>query len=226
MCVRNCVKLISFQHTVHFVSRVSDQNGISLQWYIVEIDHSGRKPSILIKRCAAWCFCISSDMFDQVLKFGSYIVDALREYQQPVLIYIPPYGELRGGSWVVVDPTINPDHMEMFADSLSRYVQISSWLAGCLMSQPHASVSQGRICTDNFMCCHTEMEVADLTFYLTQSQYTDTGPTSPSTDLQCQAPGRVATGVPIFKSLGWLDPEKSRCKRDSNPDLPLPRRTP
>lgn len=60
------------------------------------------------------------DMYDQVLKFGSYIVDALREYRQPVLIYIPPYGELRGGSWVVVDPTINPDHMEMFADSLSR----------------------------------------------------------------------------------------------------------
>ncbi|XP_076444830.1 LOW QUALITY PROTEIN: acetyl-CoA carboxylase-like [Babylonia areolata] len=60
------------------------------------------------------------DMYDQVLKFGAYIVDALREYRQPVLIYIPRCGELRGGSWVVVDPTINPDHMEMFADSLSR----------------------------------------------------------------------------------------------------------
>ena len=30
--------------------------------------------------------------------------------------------------------------------------------------------------------CHTEIEVADQTFHLTQSQYTDTGPTSPSTD--------------------------------------------
>ena len=55
-------------------------------------------------------------------------------------------------------------------------------LVGCLTSQQHASVSQGRICTDNFTCCHTEREVADHTFYLTQSQYTDTGPTSPSTD--------------------------------------------
>ena len=45
-----------------------------------------------------------------------------------------------------------------------------------------ASVSQGRICSDNFMCCPTEIEVADQTFHLTQSQYTDTGPTSPSTD--------------------------------------------
>ena len=33
-----------------------------------------------------------------------------------------------------------------------------------------------------FTSCHTEIEVADQTFYLTQSQYTDTGPTSPSAD--------------------------------------------
>ena len=60
-------------------------------------------------------------MYDQVLKFGAYIVDALCEYRQPVMIYIPPYAELRGGAWVVVDPTINPSQMEMFADQLSRY---------------------------------------------------------------------------------------------------------
>ena len=56
------------------------------------------------------------------------------------------------------------------------------WLVGCLTSQQHASVSQGRICTGNFPFCHTKIEVADPTFYLTQSQYTDTGPTSPSAD--------------------------------------------
>ena len=55
-------------------------------------------------------------------------------------------------------------------------------LAGCLTSQQHASVFQGRICTHNCTCCHNEIEVADPTFYLTQSQYTDTGPTSPSAD--------------------------------------------
>lgn len=60
------------------------------------------------------------DMYDEVLKFGSYIVDALRKYNQQVLIYIPPYGELRGGAWVVVDPSINPEHMEMYADEESR----------------------------------------------------------------------------------------------------------
>ena len=56
------------------------------------------------------------------------------------------------------------------------------WLIGCLTSQQHDSVSQGRICSDNFTSCHTEIEVADPTFYLTESKYTDTGPTSPSAD--------------------------------------------
>ncbi|XP_051514882.1 acetyl-CoA carboxylase 2-like isoform X2 [Myxocyprinus asiaticus] len=60
------------------------------------------------------------DMYDQVLKFGAYIVDALREYSQPVLVYIPPHAELRGGSWVVIDPTINLQHMELYADRESR----------------------------------------------------------------------------------------------------------
>ncbi|XP_072289677.1 acetyl-CoA carboxylase isoform X3 [Eucyclogobius newberryi] len=60
------------------------------------------------------------DMYDQVLKFGAYIVDALHTFHQPVLVYIPPHAELRGGSWVVIDPTINPLCMEMYADRESR----------------------------------------------------------------------------------------------------------
>ncbi|KAH0513850.1 Acetyl-CoA carboxylase 1 [Microtus ochrogaster] len=62
------------------------------------------------------------DMYDQVLKFGAYIVDGLRECSQPVMVYIPPQAELRGGSWVVIDPTINPRHMEMYADRESRFL--------------------------------------------------------------------------------------------------------
>ncbi|KAJ2309054.1 acetyl-coenzyme-A carboxylase [Coemansia sp. RSA 2706] len=60
------------------------------------------------------------DMYFEVLKYGAYIVDALSKYRQPVFVYIIPNGELRGGAWVVVDPTINPDMMEMYADSKSR----------------------------------------------------------------------------------------------------------
>ncbi|CAL8262915.1 unnamed protein product [Boreogadus saida] len=61
-----------------------------------------------------------SHMYDQILKFGAYIVDGLRAFQQPVLVYIPPHAELRGGSWVVIDPTINPHCMELYADQESR----------------------------------------------------------------------------------------------------------
>jgi acetyl-CoA carboxylase/biotin carboxylase 1 len=60
------------------------------------------------------------DMFDEVLKFGSMIVDALVAYQQPLFVYIPPFAELRGGAWVVVDHTINADVMEFYAAENSR----------------------------------------------------------------------------------------------------------
>ena len=71
--------------------------------------------------------------------------------------------------------------LQSLLESFSR-LEFVCLLVGCLTSQQHASVSQGRICEDDCMCCHTEIEVADQTFYLTQSQYTDTGPTSPSAD--------------------------------------------
>eukprot|EP00921_Rhytidocystis_pertsovi_P009899 GHVQ01015864.1.p1 GENE.GHVQ01015864.1~~GHVQ01015864.1.p1 ORF type:complete len:2586 (+),score=270.64 GHVQ01015864.1:249-8006(+) len=60
------------------------------------------------------------DMFNEVLKFGSFIVDALVCYRHPCFVYIPPKAELRGGAWVVVDPRINVEYMEMYADSECR----------------------------------------------------------------------------------------------------------
>ena len=60
------------------------------------------------------------DMFLEVLKFGSMIVDALVDYNQPIFVYIPPFAELRGGAWVVVDSTINSDIMEFYAAENSR----------------------------------------------------------------------------------------------------------
>ena len=53
------------------------------------------------------------------------------------------------------------------------------FFVGCLMSHQDAYISQGQVCS---MCCHAEREVADQNFYLTQSQYIDTGTTSPSAD--------------------------------------------
>ena len=90
-----------------------------------------------------------------------------------------------------------------------------SLLVGGLMSQQHASVSQGQICSDNFYVLpHWGTSCRSSNFLphpvtvccLIQSQYTDTGPTSPSAVPITLS--RVATGVPIFKSLVWLDPGK------------------
>ena len=74
-----------------------------------------------------------------------------------------------------------------------------------------------------FTCCHTEIEVADQTLHLTQSQYTDTGPTSPSTDPT--TPGAWQGGHWNANFLShWYDstPEKSRSKRDWNPGSSAP----
>ncbi|KAI0272407.1 acetyl CoA carboxylase [Gloeopeniophorella convolvens] len=61
------------------------------------------------------------DMYDEVLKQGSKIVDGLSAYKQPVFVYIVPNGELRGGAWVVLDPSINAEgQMEMYADVEAR----------------------------------------------------------------------------------------------------------
>ncbi|KAK6460286.1 acetyl-coenzyme-A carboxylase [Scheffersomyces coipomensis] len=60
------------------------------------------------------------DMYNEVLKYGAFIVDALVDFKQPIFTYIPPNGELRGGSWVVVDPSINEEMMEMYADVEAR----------------------------------------------------------------------------------------------------------
>ena len=89
---------------------------------------------------------------------------------------------------------------------------------GCLTSRQQASVSQGRVCTDNLTCCHTEIEVADPTFYLTQSQYTDTGPTSPSADPITPGAWQGSQWSANFEVTGMTRPRKNPgAKRDSNP---------
>ena len=87
---------------------------------------------------------------------------------------------------------------------------------GCLTSQQQASVSQGRIYSDKFTCCHTETEVADPNFYLTQSQYTDTGPTSPSADPITPGAWQGSQLSAKFEVTGMTRPGKFRRKRDSN----------
>uniref|UniRef100_A0A8R1ELL1 Acetyl-CoA carboxylase n=1 Tax=Caenorhabditis japonica TaxID=281687 RepID=A0A8R1ELL1_CAEJA len=60
------------------------------------------------------------DMSDQVLTFGAHIIDELSQYTQPVIVYIPAGGELRGGAWAVVDSNVNRGIIHVIADSSSR----------------------------------------------------------------------------------------------------------
>ena len=100
-------------------------------------------------------------------------------------------------------------------------------LVGCLTSQQHASVSQGWVCTDNFTCCHTEIEAADQTFHLTQSQYTDTGPTSLSTDPITSGAWQGSHWSANFEVTGMTRPRKNPDASGIRTwDLPLSRRTP
>ena len=92
-------------------------------------------------------------------------------------------------------------------------------LAGCLTSQQHASVSQGRSCTEKFTCCHTEIEVADQTFYLTQSQYTYAGPTSPSADHIMPGAWQGSRWSANFEVTGMTRPGKMQ---DSSPGPSAP----
>ena len=97
----------------------------------------------------------------------------------------------------------------------------------CLTSQQHASVSQERICSNNFTCCHTETEIADRTFHLTQSQYTDTGPTSPSADPITPGAWQGSHWSANFEVTGMTRPRKNPGASGTRTrDLPLSRRTP
>ena len=108
-----------------------------------------------------------------------------------------------------------------------QYTDTVCLLVGCLSSQQHASVSQGRICTDNFTCCHTEIESADPTFHLTQSQYTDTGPTSPSADPVTPGAWQGSHWRANFEVTGMTRPRKNPgASGIRTRDLPLSRRTP
>ena len=90
---------------------------------------------------------------------------------------------------------------------------------GCLTSQQHVSVSQGQICSHSFMCCHTEIEAAYQTLYLIQPQYTDTGPTSPSTDLVMSGAWQGSHWSANFKVNGMTRAEKVPLQAGFKPHI-------
>ena len=82
------------------------------------------------------------------------------------------------------------------------------FVVGRLTSKKHAGVSQGLIYSDNCTCCHTEAEVTDETFYLTKSQYPDTGPTSPNADSKTPGEWQCSHCSANFEVTGMTRPGK------------------
>ena len=62
--------------------------------------------------------------------------------------------------------------------------------------------------SDNLTCCYAEIEVADQIFYLTQSQYTDTEPTSPSAHPISLGAGQGSHWSANFEVTGVTRPGK------------------
>ena len=80
---------------------------------------------------------------------------------------VHPFETHTTGRLFVVDVSVN---WPSGRNCQTKVLVLDSWKAaqlllyvGCLKSQQHANASQGRICEDNFACCHTEIEVADPT---------------------------------------------------------------
>ena len=76
-----------------------------------------------------------------------------------------------------------------------------------LTSQQQASVSQGRICT--ILRAATLRQKLRIKLSMSPSHSILTlGRPVPALAVERQVPGRVATGVPMFKSQVWFDPQK------------------
>jgi acetyl-CoA carboxylase/biotin carboxylase 1 len=131
------------------------------------------------------------DMYDEVLKQGSKIVDGLSAYKQPVFVYIVPNGELRGGAWVVLDPSINPEKMEMYADVEAR--------AGVLEPEGIVEIKMRR---DKIL---TLMERLDLTYAELKQASKDTTKTAEERAQATQALANRETFLqPTYKQLALL----------------------
>ena len=92
------------------------------------------------------------------------------------------------------------------------------WLLACMFayfpSHKHANVSRGQICPDKLTCCHIEIKRADQTSYRTQSQYTDTRPTSPSADPITPGAWRGSYWSTNFQVRGMTRPGKSPAGKE------------
>ena len=90
-----------------------DSSFKTAQW--IEFMRRERKPLVILPNWRGFAGG-KSELFEEVLKYGSMIVDELSKYDLPVILYMPPFAEIRGGAWVVIDTQINPRHIRFLVD--------------------------------------------------------------------------------------------------------------
>ena len=91
----------------------SDSAFKTSQW--IQFMKYERKPIVIMPNWRGFAGG-KTDLYDEIVKFGAMIVDELVDFDLPVILYIPPYAELRGGAWVVIDPQINPGRITLLVD--------------------------------------------------------------------------------------------------------------
>ena len=144
------------------------------------------------------CLCISGADLPSTVYMSVYIRG--RSALMYMSVYIRGRSALNSVHVCVYQGQICPDHCTCLCISgadLPSTVYMSVYIRGrsalnsvhavyirgrSAPTSVHVCVYQGQICPDKCTCCHTEIGVADQTFYLTESQYADTRSTSPSAD--------------------------------------------
>ena len=185
-------------------------------------------PSCCCSLSSSCCFCLSVSSSLQKAMLG--LVQKWSTAHKTYVFFkncMPSKVGIWSPAWSLNGRTAQTYYHYSVAFSVPDGEERRSLFVGCLMSQQNASVSQGRICTDNFTCCHTETEVADQTLYLTQSQDTDTRPTSPSADPIMPGAWQGSHWSANFEVTGMTRPEKNPgASGIRTQDLPLSRQKP
>ncbi|MCO5565015.1 hypothetical protein L7F22_018685 [Adiantum nelumboides] len=127
------------------------------------------------------------DLFEGILQAGSSIVENLRTYEHPVFVYLPKTGELRGGAWVVIDSKINPDEVEMFAETTAR--------AGVL--EPEGLI-EIKFRTKEIIGC---MHRLDPEILILKRELRDSADGNTSSTIQKKIQAREKSLLPVYKQV-------------------------
>ena len=125
--------------------------------------------------------------------------------------------------------TYNVNGGKHFRSILCKNVSLADWLLDAHKTHPGEKyiLIFGRFLEEGIFRFKLRKTVADQTFYLTQSQYTDTGRTSPSADPIMPGAWQGSHGSADFEVTGMTRPRKiPGASGIRTQDLSLSRRTP